>query len=64
MAEDKKQVPNPSDESEEDDVEGHTMPINPSLASDLARSRSSDVEREARFRLFRRDAKERQTRGR
>ena len=63
MAEDKKQVPNPPEENE-DDVEGHTMPINPSLASDLARSRSADVDRQARFRLFRRDAKERQTRGR
>jgi hypothetical protein len=64
VADDKEQVPNPSEEVEEDDVEGHTMPINPTLAGDLARSRSADVDRQARFRLFRRDAKERQNRGR
>lgn len=64
MAKEEAQVPNPPDESEEDQVEGHMLPINPTLAGDLARSRSADVDREARFRLFRRDAKERQNRGR
>lgn len=64
MSKEETQVPKPSDESEEDQVEGHMLPINPTLAGDLARSRSADVDREARFRLFRREAKERQNRGR
>jgi hypothetical protein len=64
VAKEEAQVPNPSDESEEDEVEGHMLPINPILAGDLARSRSADLDREARSRLFRREAKERQNRGR
>lgn len=39
------------------DVEGHSMMINPTLASDVARVRSKDVEREAQQRNRAKEAK-------
>ncbi len=34
--------------TEEDDVEGHSMMINPTIAADLARVRTKELQREAR----------------
>jgi hypothetical protein len=48
VAKEEPQIPKPSDESDEDDAQGHMLPINPTLAGDLARSRSADVDRESR----------------
>jgi hypothetical protein len=50
-----KQTPQ-SQPSEDDDVEGHMM-INPTLASDMARVRSKDVERAAQQRQRAKEAK-------
>lgn len=41
----------------EDDVEGHSMMINPSLGRDLAKARSEDVERSVRSRQHEAEAK-------
>ena len=41
----------------EDDVEGHSMMINPSLSRDLAKARSEDVERSVRSRQHEAEAK-------
>ncbi|MEP6680581.1 MAG: hypothetical protein ABJB65_03790 [Chloroflexota bacterium] len=49
---------------DEDDVEGHNLSMNPTIADQLARSRDADVQRAARGGFFRRDAKENQRRGR
>jgi hypothetical protein len=50
-----KEVPQ-SQPADDDDVEGHMM-INPTLASDVARVRSRDVERAARERARAKEAK-------
>ena len=42
--------------SEDDDVEGHMM-INPTLAGDVARVRSKDIDREAQERNRAKEAK-------
>ncbi len=42
---------------DEQDVEGHSMYINPGLASDLARNRSKDLDREIRERNRAKEAK-------
>ena len=56
MAENKgKQTPQ-GQPSEDDDVEGHMM-INPTLAGDMARVRSKDVERAAQQRARDKEAK-------
>ena len=34
--------------ADDEDVEGHSMMINPTIASDLARVRSKELQREAR----------------
>jgi hypothetical protein len=41
----------------EDDVEGHSMMINPSLGRDLAKARSEDIERGVRGRQHEAEAK-------
>jgi hypothetical protein len=41
----------------EDDVEGHSMMINPSLGRDLAKARHEDVERSVRSRQHEAEAK-------
>jgi len=43
--------------ADEQDVEGNNMYINPTISSDLARSRSRDLEREARERNRAKEAK-------
>lgn len=48
----------------EPDTEGHSLSMNPTLAGDLARARAADVEREARGRIFRREAREPKRQGR
>jgi hypothetical protein len=55
---DTKQGPNAPDERQQsEDVEGHNMWIGPTVSRDLARSRSKDVEREARERQRAKEAK-------
>jgi hypothetical protein len=50
--------PAPSREPlDDEDVEGHSMMINPTLASDVARVRSKDIEREAQQRNRAKEAK-------
>jgi hypothetical protein len=46
--------PQPTDEQ---DVEGHNMWIGPSIATDMARSRSKDLERAAKERNRAKEAK-------
>ena len=48
----------------EPDTEGHSLSMNPTLAGDLARARAADVEREARGRIFRREARQAKRPGR
>lgn len=47
----------PEAQPAEQDVEGNSMYINPTISSDLARNRSRDVEREARERNRAKEAK-------
>ena len=55
---DTKQDRSASDERQQsEDVEGHNMWIGPTVSRDLARSRSKDVEREARERQRAKEAK-------
>jgi hypothetical protein len=55
---DTKQAPNASDERQQsDDVEGHNMWIGPTVSRDLARSRSKELERQARDRQRAKEAK-------
>lgn len=55
-----KGTPRPDSEStDEKDVEGHNMWLGPNVAADLARSRSKEVEREARDRKHAKEARER-----
>ncbi|HEX2221559.1 MAG TPA: hypothetical protein VHK06_03465 [Candidatus Limnocylindria bacterium] len=46
------------------DTEGHSLSMNPTLAGELARARAADVEREARGRIFRREARDTKRQGR
>jgi hypothetical protein len=46
------------------DTEGHSLSMNPTLAGELARARAADVEREARGRIFRREARDTKRHGR
>jgi hypothetical protein len=48
----------------EPDTEGHSLSMNPTLAGDLARARAADVDREARGRIFRREARNAKRQGR
>ncbi len=43
---------------DEQDVEGHSLYINPTIASDMARSRSKDIDRQVRERNHVKEAKE------
>lgn len=43
--------------ADDQDVEGHSMMINPTIASDVARVRSKDIEREAQQRNRAKEAK-------
>jgi hypothetical protein len=43
--------------ADEQDVEGHSLMINPTMAGDLARVRSKDIERQARERSRAKEAK-------
>jgi len=43
--------------TDEQDVEGHNMWIDPNIASDMARQRSKDIEREVRERNRAKEAK-------
>jgi hypothetical protein len=45
--------------TDEQDVEGHSMWLDPNLARDMARSRSKDVDREVRERNRAKEAKQR-----
>ena len=57
---DTKARPDPEEQpADEQDVEGHNMYINPTIARDLARSRSKDIDREVRERNRAKEAKRR-----
>ena len=56
MTENKGKATPQSQPADDDDVEGHMM-INPTLAADVARVRSQDVERAARERNRAKEAK-------
>lgn len=57
MADDKvKQQPEPQID-EEQDVEGHSMFLDPNLARDMARSRNREIERETKERNRAKEAK-------
>jgi len=56
MTEDKGKEAPQGQPTEDDDVEGHMM-INPTLAADMARVRSKDVERAAKERNRAKEAK-------
>ena len=57
MTENKGKATPAAEPADDQDVEGHTMMINPTLASDVARVRSKDVERAAQQRNRSKDAK-------
>jgi hypothetical protein len=48
----------PEQPTDELDVEGHSMMLNPTIASDMARIRSREFEREARQRALVKEAKQ------
>jgi hypothetical protein len=55
---DTKARPDPEEQpTDEQDVEGHSMFLNPTIASDMARSRSKDIDREVRERNRAKEAK-------
>ena len=47
----------PENQPDDEDVKGNSMFLNPSLASDMARNRSKDIEKEVRERNRAKDAK-------
>ena len=59
MTENKSQPEAEREPVDEQDVEGHSMWLDPNLARDVARIRSKDVEREARERNRAKEAKQR-----
>ena len=59
MTEDKGQPGTEREPTDELDVEGHSMWLDPNLARDVARSRSKDVDREVRERGHAKEAKQR-----
>ena len=59
MTENKSQPGAEREPTDEQDVEGHSMMLDPNLARDVARSRSKDVDREVRERNRAKEAKQR-----
>lgn len=57
MTENKSKAEPQAEPTDDQDVEGHTMMINPTIAGDMARVRSKDVERAARERNRAKEAK-------
>ena len=57
MTEDKRTPQPESEPVDEQDVEGHNMWISPTISSDMARSRSKELEKEARDRNRAKEAK-------
>lgn len=57
MTENKSKAEPRTEPADDQDVEGHTMMINPTIAGDMARVRSKDVERAARERSRAKEAK-------
>jgi len=57
MTENKGKTQPEAQPNDEQDVEGHSMYINPGLASDLARNRSKELDREVRERNRAKEAK-------
>ena len=57
MAEKKVEQPQVEQPAEEQDVEGHSMFLDPSLARDMARSRSRDIDRQVKERSRAKEAK-------
>ena len=57
MTESKSKAEPQTEPADDQDVEGHTMMINPTIAGDMARVRSKDVERAARERNRAKEAK-------
>jgi hypothetical protein len=55
--------PDPKDESQ-DDVEGHSMLLNPTVSRDLTSSRSREIDRQVRDQQRARDAKAQQHKAR
>jgi hypothetical protein len=45
-------------DDDNDDTEGHILPVNPTVADMLARNRAAEVDRGARSRIFRRDVRD------
>ena len=58
MTENKAEAQPENQPENEQDVEGHSMYINPGLAADLARSRSKELDREVRERNHAKETKE------
>lgn len=57
MADDKVKQQPETQPDEEQDVEGHSMFLDPNLARDMARSRNREIEREAKERNRAKQAK-------
>lgn len=57
MADDKVKQQPETQPDEEQDVEGHSMFLDPNLARDMARSRNREIEREAKERNRAKEAK-------
>jgi hypothetical protein len=59
MTENKSRPTTDLEPAEEQDVEGHSMLLDPNLARDLARSHSKDLDRQVRERKHAKEAKQR-----
>jgi hypothetical protein len=59
MSENKSQPGAEHEPDDEQDVEGHSMLLDPNLARDMARSRSKDLDRQIRERKHAKEAKQR-----
>lgn len=57
MSDNKGKADPPAQPADEQDVEGHSMMINPTLAGDVARVRSKDIDRAVRERNRAKEAK-------
>ena len=57
MTDDKAKPQPESPPADDQDVEGHNMMINPTLAGELARARSRDIDREVKERNRSKEAK-------
>lgn len=61
---DEKRADEPQLDTDEEDTEGHSLSMNPTIADQLSRARTGELERDARRRSLEREAREGQRRGR